>query len=88
MSDPKPPSNRPTVAALKRLKPFLMPYQGRLLLAFVFLCFAAGSTLVVPIAFRQLIDHGFTKGASGLEGVNLYFIGLFSVACVLATDRR
>ncbi len=85
MSDPKPPSNRPTVAALKRLKPFLMPYQGRLLLAFVFLCFAAGSTLVVPIAFRQLIDHGFTKGASGLEGVNLYFIGLFSVACVLAT---
>jgi len=76
-------ASKPTVATLRRLWPFLAPYRGQLALAFVFLCLAAGSTLVVPIAFKQLIDHGFTQ-TSGAEGVNVYFLALFAVACVLA----
>ncbi len=84
MPDPRPHAERPAVTTLKRLWPFLAPYRSRLVLAFVFLCMAAGATLVVPIAFKQLIDHGFTQGATGLDGVNFYFIALFGVACVLA----
>jgi len=53
-------SPRSPLATLRRLLPFLVPYRGRLALAFVFLCVAAAATLIVPLAFRQLIDHGFT----------------------------
>ena len=49
-----------SLATLRRLAPFLAPYRGRLALAFLFLCIAAAATLVVPLAFRQLIDHGFS----------------------------
>lgn len=101
---PDPESRRGSLATLRRLSPFLAPYRARLVLAFVFLCLAAASTLVVPLAFRQLIDHGFsatvsspvaTHGvSSALEGlnqaatshVNLYFLGLFAVAVVLAVS--
>ncbi len=51
---------RSPLATLRRLVPFIAPYRGRLLLAFVFLVVAAASTLVVPLAFRQLVDHGFS----------------------------
>jgi len=83
MSDTTPQASKPTVATLRRLWPFLVPYRGRLLLAFVFLILAAGSTLAVPIAFKLLIDHGFSQDA-GAQSVNIYFIALFGVACVLA----
>jgi len=106
---------RSSLAVLRRLAPFLAPYRARLALAFVFLVIAAASTLVVPLAFRQLIDHGFSAtatspvpggpaaaslapsivtaaGAQATDAlnraatahVNLYFLGLFAVAVVLA----
>ena len=96
MPDATSPSS---LATLRRLAPFLAPYRARLALAFLFLCIAAASTLVVPLAFRQLIDHGFSAtlgaGASALDSatrieaspsshIDLYFFGLFAVACVLA----
>ncbi len=104
-------SQSSSLATLRRLAPFLAPYRGRLGLAFLFLCIAAAATLVVPLAFRQLIDHGFSAtvaagpdafeassrtplaaaahaanalNQSALSHVNLYFFGLFAVACVLA----
>ena len=108
---------RSSLAVLRRLAPFLTPYRGRLALAFVFLVIAAASTLVVPLAFRQLIDHGFSStstaapigdsassslappmvAAAGAQAsdalhraaaahVNLYFLGLFAVAVVLAVS--
>ena len=115
------PPTRSSLAVLRRLAPFLAPYRGRLVLAFVFLVVASASTLVVPLAFRQLIDHGFSAtvtsatvvaadrsapslsmapaivsqaGAEATDAlnraatshVNLYFLGLFAVAVVLATS--
>ena len=113
------PVPRSSLAVLRRLAPFLAPYRARLALAFVFLVVAAGSTLVVPLAFRQLIDHGFSAtvtqpvvvaspttasaigpadlAAAGARAsdalnraatahVNLYFLGLFAVALVLAVS--
>lgn len=84
---------RSSLATLRRLAPFMAPYRARIALAFVFLCVAAASTLIVPLAFRQLIDHGFsatvTSSAQSIDRdatlrVNLSFIGLFAVALVLA----
>ena len=95
---------RTSLATLRRLAPFLSPYRARLAVAFVFLVIAAAATLVVPLAFRQLVDHGFSAtaapgsasaiaaqasdfmGRAATSHVDLYFIGLFAVAVVLAVS--
>jgi ATP-binding cassette subfamily B protein len=76
------------IAPLAGLLPFLKPYRGRALLAFVALCVAAGATLVLPVAFRYLIDRGFTPASQG--HINGYFLALFGVSVVLgvATAAR
>ena len=74
------------LSALKHLLPFCRPYTARFALAFVFLCVAASATLAIPLAFRDLIDYGFVKSAiaQGGTSVDLYFVVLFGIACVLA----
>ena len=74
------------LSTLKGLLPFLAPYRGRFLLAGVALLLAAGATLAVPFAFKQLIDAGIAAvgTATGGDQIDRYFIGLFAVACVLA----
>ena len=78
------------LSALKHLLPFCRPYRGRFLLAFVFLCIAAAATLAVPFAFKNLIDLGFTPRQIGetaqrnYTSINIYFLSLFAIACVLA----
>lgn len=61
------------------------------MLAAAALLIAALATLAIPVAFRMLIDQGFTgpdpsmPGASGAgSGVNTVFLLLFGVAVVLA----
>jgi ATP-binding cassette subfamily B protein len=64
------------------LLPFLSPYKLQFVIAGLALVVAAGSTLAIPYAFRQMIDQGF--GAGSAEHINQYFLALFGVACVLA----
>lgn len=64
------------------LLPFLSPYKPQFLIAGLALVIAAGSTLAIPYAFRQMIDNGFSAGS--VEHINQYFLALFGVACVLA----
>ena len=45
---------------LRGLVPFIAPYRTMLLLALVALVIAAGATLSLPIAVRQMIDLGFS----------------------------
>lgn len=47
------------ITSLKDLWPFLKPYRKQSALAFVLLCLASGALLLVPLAFRDLIDFGF-----------------------------
>ena len=57
------------------------------MLAGIALLVAAGATLAIPYAFKQMIDLGFGAGRSGATGsahIDLYFLALFGVACVLA----
>jgi len=82
-------SNQPDLARrlfpLRNLWPFLRPYRGRVALAFVLLCLGSATMLLVPLAFRDLIDFGFGQRAtgSGLFGtvsLNSHFILLFGLA--------
>ncbi|MGA3251373.1 MAG: ABC transporter transmembrane domain-containing protein, partial [Paraburkholderia sp.] len=80
MSDPASPA--PRVAPLFALFPFLRPYAGRWALAFLALVTSAGATLVLPVAFKYLIDRGFASGDRA--HIDRYFLALFAVSLVLA----
>lgn len=93
----KPEPAKGSIKTLIGLLPFLQPYKRQFLLAGLALIVAAAATLAIPYAFRQMIDLGF--GSSGIGGVgaaantlhiDLYFLALFGVACVLgvATAAR
>ncbi|MBC8037374.1 MAG: ATP-binding cassette domain-containing protein [Rhizobiales bacterium] len=77
---PKGKSLRP----LARLAPFLLRYRGQVILALIALVVAAAATLVVPIAVRRVIDHGFTT--ANAELVNQYFAVMLAVVAVLAAS--
>jgi ATP-binding cassette subfamily B protein len=68
------------------LWPFLRPYKLKIALAFCLLCLGSASILLVPLAFRDLIDFGFSNkqnlgtGFLGQVGLNGHFIILFGLA--------
>jgi len=79
------PARKGALAALRGLAPFLQPYRRQFALAGIALLIAAGATLAIPYAFKQMIDHGFgAAGAESIENVNATFLALFGVAAVLA----
>ncbi|GAB3386817.1 ABC transporter transmembrane domain-containing protein [Massilia agri] len=79
-------SRKGSLAALKGLLPFLAPYRRQFVLAGIALLFAAGATLAIPAAFKQMIDHGFraAAGSQSIQHVDAVFLALFGVAAVLA----
>ena len=87
-----------SLAAFKGLLPFLRPYRRQFALAGIALLFAAGATLAIPAAFKQMIDLGFgnatgaAAGAAdhGIRHIDSAFLALFGVAAVLglATAAR
>ncbi|MFZ6771006.1 ABC transporter transmembrane domain-containing protein [Undibacterium sp. Di26W] len=83
-------SQRSSLQTLKGLLPFLSPYKMQFVLAGIALLVAASATLAIPYAFRQMIDLGFGGGDHSIKHVDLTFIALFGVACVLgiATAAR
>lgn len=84
-------ASKSSLATLKGLIPFLLPYRRQFFLAGIALIIAASATLAIPYAFRQMIDLGFsTTGAQSIKHVDLTFLALFGVACVLgvATAAR
>ncbi|GGI15992.1 ABC transporter transmembrane domain-containing protein [Oxalicibacterium faecigallinarum] len=84
-SRPTREQTKSSLALLRGLARFLLPYKKQILLAGIALIVAAGATLAIPYAFRQMIDLGF--GANGIQNtvhINTYFLALFAVACVLA----
>ena len=73
---PKAKSLRP----LRALIPFLAPHRRLLAAALLALVVAAAAMLAMPVALRQLIDHGLAANNAGV--INRYFVG-FLVAAVL-----
>jgi ATP-binding cassette subfamily B protein len=70
------------IGALRNLWPFLKPHKGLAIGWLVFLGISSGASLVLPVAVRHIIDHGFL--ASSLATINGTFLALFGVALVLA----
>ncbi|CAN5243904.1 ABC transporter ATP-binding protein/permease [soil metagenome] len=74
-----------SLALLAGLAGFLKPYKKQFVLAGIALVVAASATLAVPYAFKQMIDLGFgAAGSKSTAHIDLYFLALFGVACVLA----
>jgi ATP-binding cassette subfamily B protein len=74
------------LSAFRGLMPFLLPYRTRFILAGIALVVAAGATLAIPAAFKQMIDLGFgaAAGAKSIKHVDLVFLALFGVSAILA----
>ncbi len=77
-------------SSLTNLWPFLRPYRGKMLVALIFLCLGSVTILVIPLAFRDLIDFGFgnqqklSVGLFGSLSLNERFLSLFGLACLWA----
>ena len=62
--------------------PYALRHRARIAAGFAALIVASVATLVVPTAIRQMVDHGFSGGQSGL--IHAYFAALIGVVAVLA----
>ncbi len=78
--------SKSSLATLKQLLPFLLPYRKQFIVAGLALLVAAAATLAIPYAFKQMIDLGFggNTGSKSIVHVDLAFLALFGVASVLA----
>lgn len=70
------------LSGLRALAPFLSPYRGRIVIAAFALVMAAIATLVLPLAVRAVIDHGFSRDSANL--IDSYFYALIGVAALMA----
>lgn len=65
---------------LRALLPFLKPYRGMMIAALGALVVASAAMLALPVAVRQLIDHGLSTKDAG--AINRYFVGLLGAAFI------
>ena len=79
------------LSSLASLWPFLQPYRSKVWLAFFLLCLGSATLLMVPLAFRDLIDFGFTtqttashKGLLGNLSLNGHFLVMMALAAFWA----
>ena len=78
-NDPKP---RRRIGSLRLLWPFMKPHRTLAAGWLLFLAISSSATLVLPMAVRHMIDHGFRN--SSAAAINSSFMGLFAVALVMA----
>ncbi len=71
---------KPRLGRLRALWPFVRQHTGLFAAWLLALVVASAATLSLPIAFRQMIDQGFSSGSN----VDRAFLFLFVVAVVLA----
>jgi ATP-binding cassette subfamily B protein len=81
----KQPAPGKSVKSLDGLGPFMRPYRVRIALALLFLMAAAVTTLVLPIALRELMDKGFVSTDPGerVMAMREHFLALFGVGVAL-----
>ncbi|MGD9768437.1 MAG: ABC transporter transmembrane domain-containing protein, partial [Pseudolabrys sp.] len=75
-------ASRRNLRPLRLLIPYVIRYRWRAAAALVALLIASVATLVVPIAFRRMIDFGFSADRIAL--INQYFSVMLAIAAVLA----
>ncbi len=70
-----------TLRPLRMLLPFIAPYKWTLALAMVALLISSAALLAMPMAVRNVIDHGFS--VEDAQNVNRYFGVLMIFAAVI-----
>ena len=73
---------KPAIGTLRALWPFVMRQRGLFIAWLLALVASSTATLSLPVAFRQMIDQGFSS-ASGAN-IDRAFLFLFGVALALA----
>lgn len=88
---PNSPYSRPAgrdVRPLKRLVRYLGPYPLLLTLAVLSLLAAAGATLVLPVAARQILETGFAEENRALMGQRFQLLlGVIAVLAAASASR-
>ncbi len=80
--DGKPAGRSRSIRPLANLLPYLKRYKVMVASALFFLALAAGTALILPLAVRRMIDHGFNVDDANF--INNYFMMLVVIASVLA----
>jgi ATP-binding cassette, subfamily B, bacterial len=80
MTSTAPRPRAKSLSPLRSLIPFLLPYRGMMLAALGALLVASVAMLALPLALRQLIDHGLA--AKDASTINRYFIGFMAAAVI------
>ena len=83
MSDDS-PENRPpgkSLRPLRMLVPFIAPYSHILIIALIALLVSSAALLAMPMAVRNVIDHGFS--VEDAANVDRYFFVLLGFALVI-----
>lgn len=75
-----PDSPKAPIGSLRALWPFVRAHRALFVAWLLALACSSGATLSLPIAFRRMIDQGFTNGAN----IDRAFLFLFGVAIALA----
>ena len=70
-----------TLQPLRSLVPFISPYKGTLFIALAALLISSAAVLAMPIAVRNVIDHGFS--VEDAANVDRYFFILLLFALVI-----
>nr|WP_298724146.1 ABC transporter transmembrane domain-containing protein [uncultured Steroidobacter sp.] len=78
-ANPERPKGR-SLKPLRELWPYISRYKGILTLAMIALLVAAAAMLVIPMAFRDLIDRGMA--AQDAATINTYFVAFLAAAVV------
>ncbi len=81
-NEPQSTDRRKTLRPLARLWPYLSRYKPQVFGAVFFLLLAAGTTLTLPVAVRNVIDLGFIENNANFVGN--YFSAFVLVAGILA----
>ncbi|MDQ3510471.1 MAG: ABC transporter transmembrane domain-containing protein [Pseudomonadota bacterium] len=84
-ADASPDTTTPTkapIGSLRTLWPFVRKHTGLFAAWLLALAASSAATLSLPVAFRQMIDEGFTRDSSG--NIDQAFLLLFMVAVALA----
>ncbi len=69
-----------SLSPLRTLLPFLRPYRAMMVASLAALLAASAAMLILPVALRQLIDHGLAGKDSST--INLYFLGFLAAAVI------
>ncbi len=86
MNSPSPVPSKAPIGTLRALWPFIQQHLGLFSAWLVALACSSTATLSLPVAFRQMIDHGFQSGAN--IDRTFGFVLVVIVALALATAAR